>query len=86
MEIILSPGDAKPHLIKLLRACMAGGMNAYEALNVLQTALDDVKANPGKYLSQAPRTLPPAYAEELTRVFGACGEDGDLGERGPCAP
>jgi hypothetical protein len=50
MELIQSPGDAKPHLIKLLRACMAGGMNAYEALNVLQTALDDVKARPHIYL------------------------------------
>jgi hypothetical protein len=74
MENILSAGDAKPHLIKLLRACMAGGMNAYEALNVLQTALDDVKADPNKYLS-TPRTISPGHEQALTEAFG---------ERGTC--
>jgi hypothetical protein len=26
--------------------------------------------------------LPPGYAEEMARVFGGCGEEGDLNERG----
>jgi hypothetical protein len=61
---------------------MASGANHHEALNLIRVTLDNLAARPERYL--APRQeLPPGYADEINRVFGACcGEDGDLGERG----
>lgn len=80
-EPIQSIGDATPHLITLAQSCMIAGANPYEALNLLQGALDKIKADTTKYLTPA-RALPPEYAAELDRVYGACAEDGDLSERG----
>jgi hypothetical protein len=68
-ERILSPGDAKPHLITLAKSCMAGGANAYEALNVLQTALDHIKAEPGKFLAPKPQ-LPEGHETALAEALG----------------
>jgi hypothetical protein len=83
MDILQSPGDVKPTLLPILRACMASGMNCYTALNTLQVALDDIKARAEFYLPPPAGELPAAYREELDRVFGACGgEDGDLSARG----
>jgi hypothetical protein len=72
VEPILSIGDAKPHLITLAQACMVAGANRFEALNILQGALDNIKADPTKYLTPA-RTVPKEVSEELNRVYGAGG-------------
>jgi hypothetical protein len=69
LEPIQSIGDATPHLIALAKSCMVAGANPYEALNLLQGALDKIKSDAAKYLAPA-RTVPPEYAEELARVYG----------------
>jgi hypothetical protein len=81
MEIINGPGDAVPHIISLLGACMASGGNVYQGLNCLQMALDHVKSDPLKFVAARPQ-LPEGHRLALEEAFGACGEGGDLGERG----
>jgi hypothetical protein len=77
-------GDAMPHVIMLLSACMAAGGNVYEAANTIQMALDHVKANPEKFIPAARQPLPEGYQQALAEAFGSCAESGDLSERGPC--
>ena len=72
---------------------MMSGANVYEVANTIQGALDVIKANPTKYLGQAPsarpqvydttRMLPEDYRRSLDEAFGDCGEAGDLDRRGP---
>ena len=63
MDAILSVGDATPHLITLAQACMVGGANPHEALNTLQSALDKIKSDVGKYLQ-------PTVAHSDARMQG----------------
>jgi hypothetical protein len=71
---INSVGDAVPHIVTLLMACMASGGNVYEAANTIQMGLDHIKANPKQFIPIPREQLPEGHKQALEEAFGDCGE------------
>jgi hypothetical protein len=87
----LLDGDLISAAKQLVISQLTPTRNIYECCNLIQLALDDLKARGHQYKPKVisnndihGRPLPEAYQAELDRVYGSCAEDGDLSERGPC--